>query len=629
MLEAAGFIRLSKLSERGGLPLRRLALRTHLPAVVGFALSLTVLCTIALTMTLWVEPRLHQLRQGSEAASQAHDAMLDQETGVRGYLATGAREFLEPYVAGKGRRTDANERMITALRGEEQLLAKALAAMKAQQSWQDRWAAPSVDTAMTRSRSDADERGTSDFDAHLREGKDLFDDYRTADAALQAAIDGAISASERSYWRLLMLSAVALGLIGLVSLLTLLRASSRLQRHVVAPVHDLTAAVDQIAHGNLDPHPIAPSVVDEVNALTEGVATMTGFLADRTAVARQREDALTRHGARLEHVLELSRGLSESLSLRYTSLRLLDAVRTLSGAEKADLWLRSRDRQELVHYDAEGQAGSTVALDPALELGNAVEVGIGAVGRAARYGRAIPLDESRASQDRVADASGIAIPLVVGSQVIGVLALRPPAGARLDLDLIDALMLQGASALQAAQLHGDVEEQSRKDSLTGLANRRQFDEDLAANVARAHAYGRPLALIMIDLDHFKRINDTYGHPRGDEVLQDIAGIIASQVRDVDVAYRYGGEELCVLMPEATVDDACGLAERLRARVEDCFPWASRSPVTLSAGVATLLPDSDGGALVGAADRALYAAKRNGRNRVERDQAAAPGQSVSV
>ncbi|MGZ4476752.1 MAG: GGDEF domain-containing protein, partial [Nocardioides sp.] len=123
---------------------------------------------------------------------------------------------------------------------------------------------------------------------------------------------------------------------------------------------------------------------------------------------------------------------------------------------------------------------------------------------------------------------------------------------------------------------------------------------------------------------FKQINDTYGHQRGDEVLQDVAGIVVRGIRSVDTAYRYGGEELCVLMPETGSDDACQIAERLRAQVEASFPWARRSPITLSAGVAELGHDAEGPALIGAADRALYAAKRNGRNRVECELDASSG-----
>ena len=605
---------MSKPPQDRGLPLRRLVVRTHLPAVVGIVLSLAVLGGVALTLTFSVEPRLSALRSAAAAARDAHDAMLDQETGVRGFLATGGEEFLQPYSAGKARRSEADAQMIAALAGEPALLDRVLAIVKVQEAWQDQWATPAV--AGTWTSGTGDGVGSADLAAHLHDGKVLFDAYRKVDAELQSSIAGEITATEGSYHDALLASVLALALIGLASLLALLRGTRRVQRQLVEPVLSVTDMVERVRGGDLSPRPVVPSAVDEVADLSDGVASMTAVLGDRIRVAADREVELIRHGERLEHVLELSRGLSESLSLRYTSLRLLDAVRALSGAEQADLWLRTRDRQELVRYDVSGSGAGSVAIDPDAADAGAIEVGIGAVGRAARYGRAIPLDERRDTQAPDAATSGIAIPLVVGSQVIGVLTLQPAAGDSLDLDLIDALILQGGSALQAAQLHGDVEEQSRRDSLTGLANRRQFDEDLASNVARAGRYGRPLALIMIDLDHFKQMNDTYGHPRGDEVLQDVAGIIGRAVRSVDTAYRYGGEELCILMPETTAGEAQEIAERVRAHVEVSFPWATRSPVTLSAGVAELPPGADGPALVGAADRALYAAKRNGRNRTE-------------
>ena len=181
--------------------------------------------------------------------------------------------------------------------------------------------------------------------------------------------------------------------------------------------------------------------------------------------------------------------------------------------------------------------------------------------------------------------------------------------------MIDGLLLQGASAIQAAQLHAEVEEISHRDALTGLANRRQFDADLATEVERAHRYERPLVLIMLDLDHFKRINDVYGHQRGDEVLQDVAAMLTTGLREIDTAYRYGGEELCVLMPECTAQAGAEAAERIRARVAESFGWATTTAVSISAGVAQLAPGVAPAALVGAADQALYAAKHQGRNQV--------------
>ncbi|MGZ4453356.1 MAG: diguanylate cyclase [Nocardioides sp.] len=611
---------------RRTLSLRSVVVRTYVPAVVGSVLSLVVLAVVALVLSVSVRPHLSQLRQAATAAGQAHDAMLDEETGVRGYLATGEKEFLQPYLSGQALRTAADGELVTAVGGQPGLLRDAVSVVQSQQAWQDQWATPSTDGSWNPLSRGGGAAGATSLAAHLTEGKALFDSYRAVDAHLQSALADEVASAEGSYQRALLAAVLALAVIGIVSLLGLVRGSRRLQRQVVAPVRDLTATVGQVARGDLSPRPGVPSIVDEVAALSHDVAGMTTALADRMKLAADREDALVRHGARLELVLELSRGLSESLSLRYTSLHLLSAVRRLAGAERSDLWLRSQDRDELVRYDVAGADDRTPAADSDADAGSAepIDVGIGAIGRAARYGRAISLDESRDSQAEDSGAGGVAIPLVVGSQVIGVLALTPPAGGTLDLELIDALIMQGASALQAAQLHSDVEEQSRRDSLTGLANRRQFDEDLSENVARAARYARQLSLVMIDLDHFKQINDTYGHQRGDEVLQDVAGIVVRGIRSVDTAYRYGGEELCVLMPETGSDDACQIAERLRAQVEASFPWARRSPITLSAGVAELGHDAEGPALIGAADRALYAAKRNGRNRVECELDASSG-----
>lgn len=600
--------------------LRLLVLRTQLPAVAGILASLLALVVVVLVLSFSVQPRLSHLRDAASAARDAHDAMLDEETGVRGYLATGEQEFLEPYKAGKTRRTAADARLVTNLAQEPTLMAKAIAMVNAQQSWQDGWATPSADGAW---KGPATTPTSEQLAAHLRAGKGFFDAYRRVDTAVQAGIAADVQSAEGTYRRALLAGAVLLALIGLASLAALVRGVIRLQREVVTPVLGLTRMVGRVAAGDLEPEPIAPAQVEEIGNLASGVESMTAVLGDRIRVAAEREDELVRRSERLERVLELSRGLAESLSLRYTTKRLLNAVEDLSGAEQADLWLRSRDRQDLVRYGVTGRGG-TVALDPDSVPVNAVEVGVGAIGRAAHYGRAIPLDERRDGRTPEAHASGTAIPLVVGSQVIGVLALSPARGESLDLDMIDGLILQGASALQAAQLHGDVAEQSRKDALTGLANRRQFDEDLAANVERSKRYGYQLALIMIDLDHFKQVNDLYGHPRGDEVLQDVAATIARSVRSVDTAYRYGGEELCILLPETSVDDACELADRVRRQVEGSFPWATESAVTLSAGVAALEQGGDGPRLVGAADRALYAAKRNGRNRVECDAPAPSG-----
>ncbi len=171
----------------------------------------------------------------------------------------------------------------------------------------------------------------------------------------------------------------------------------------------------------------------------------------------------------------------------------------------------------------------------------------------------------------------------------------------------------------------ELEQLARIDGLTGLANRRHFDDTLATEVARSRRYGRPLSLAMIDLDHFKPINDAYGHLLGDDVLRAVAAAIRSEARDADTTARFGGEELAVLLPECGPAAAREVAERIRRRIAELSVPGPDGPVrvTVSAGVATSRPDDDPATLAARADAALYAAKRAGRDRVVSAEEQAP------
>jgi diguanylate cyclase (GGDEF)-like protein len=158
-----------------------------------------------------------------------------------------------------------------------------------------------------------------------------------------------------------------------------------------------------------------------------------------------------------------------------------------------------------------------------------------------------------------------------------------------------------------------LEELSNTDGLTGLRNRRSLDETLAAEAARAVRYELPLSLILFDIDHFKKVNDEHGHQAGDRVLARVGEVIREGTRTTDLAARYGGEELAVLLPHTGPAPAAMLADRLRAAISCVtFPVAGLR-VTASAGVASLDASGCPTALVDAADRALYAAKHEGRN----------------
>jgi diguanylate cyclase (GGDEF)-like protein len=163
-----------------------------------------------------------------------------------------------------------------------------------------------------------------------------------------------------------------------------------------------------------------------------------------------------------------------------------------------------------------------------------------------------------------------------------------------------------------------VASQATTDSLTGLANRWTFDEELALEWRRAERVGDPLALILLDIDNFKTVNDTHGHQAGDEVLRKVGEVLAASVRQVDLAARYGGEEFAVVVPETDLDGAIDLAERLRQALESEeieLQNGTRLSVTASFGAAVKGDLPAGERLVAAADELLYEAKRAGKNRV--------------
>ena len=157
--------------------------------------------------------------------------------------------------------------------------------------------------------------------------------------------------------------------------------------------------------------------------------------------------------------------------------------------------------------------------------------------------------------------------------------------------------------------------QARTDDLTGLANRRALDEEMAQAFARARRTQRPFAIVMVDIDRFKFINDTHGHAVGDVTLAAFASRLAGALRLPDRAFRYGGEEFCLLLADTDLDGARTLAERVREQIMQPFEGTMRS-LTASLGVTAWQPDDSVDALLHRADRALYVAKGSGRNRVE-------------
>ncbi len=321
---------------------------------------------------------------------------------------------------------------------------------------------------------------------------------------------------------------------------------------------------------------------------------------------------------------EASRAFNQALNVREVAQTAIGAAKKVAQVDfaAAAVSLEEVNRMRLEAVEWEGHQdevrpwiGREIVADQAL------------VGAAIKAGVALPYGTSRAAQSVL--GPGIDLPLP-GVKVLPLVARQKGVGAlvvgsrRQDfLPLSKQSMLEVIASLAAvtlanAQLYEHNERLATTDGLTGLVNHRQFQLVLDQMLAQADRYGHKLSLLLTDIDHFKGVNDTYGHPVGDKVLKRVAAIISQTARaKIDVVARYGGEEFAVVLPETDRAGAVRLAERVRASVaaEQFYSQNGRFGATISLGVATFPDDAAvKSKLIDCADQALYAAKREGRNR---------------
>lgn len=215
--------------------------------------------------------------------------------------------------------------------------------------------------------------------------------------------------------------------------------------------------------------------------------------------------------------------------------------------------------------------------------------------------------------------SAMAIPMIYENKILGLLVMLSEEKDFLDAYQTNLLLIirnQASISIANARLHAEIEEMATTDGLTGLLNHRRFQEKLSDEIKRLKRSGEPIALLLTDIDYFKKVNDTYGHPVGDFVLKGVSGIIRDTIRDIDIPARYGGEEFAVILPGTDGVGAANTAERLRKAVEEkSFSADGKTlKVTISIGISTAPGDATGQEeLIDKADKALYHAKHNGRN----------------
>ena len=293
--------------------------------------------------------------------------------------------------------------------------------------------------------------------------------------------------------------------------------------------------------------------------------------------------------------------------------RLLDLLGQVIPYEHATVFLVDSGSQRL---SVVAQKGQVIDLIGGVEF----EYGEGFSSWVAKQQKPVLLTELHRGRrvNGVSVGSFLSVPLIVQGELIGVMNLSHPktkAFAEEHLRMLILVAGQSAAAIQRCLLYEQMSRLAITDELTELFNRRHFDDRMDMEIDRARRYGTCFSVAMIDVDHFKAINDTYGHTLGDKVLADVGKLLRRYGRASDLIARYGGDEFIVLMPMTDSDHACQAAERLRALIADhTFP--RRKKLTVSIGFASY-PD-DGTArqeILQQSDKALYEAKRSGRNRV--------------
>ncbi|HEX8157376.1 MAG TPA: diguanylate cyclase [Solirubrobacteraceae bacterium] len=324
-------------------------------------------------------------------------------------------------------------------------------------------------------------------------------------------------------------------------------------------------------------------------------------------MSRELEQRLAQLAQERVRVQDSMRRLGEAVASNLDRDTLLELVVSTAvdgvGADAGRACVRGVDSTTL---QERSRIGNINGLEPAVE--------------------SVEADAFRSGSPRevaIGDAYAIAHPLrgAVGNEaVVGVVSVgrsgRPFAPS--DRDLFSYLAGQAARSMENVQLHETAARESVTDDLTGLSNRRAFDDALTAEIERSKRFGTELGLVIIDLDNFKHVNDTYGHQQGDLVLREVARVLRESSREVDHPARYGGEELALVLPGTDLEGAYNLAERVRERIAELriprTDGAGAMSVTTSCGVAAVpTTAADGRALLAAADAALYEAKRKGKN----------------
>lgn len=517
-------------------------------------------------------------------ARTLHQETLHQVASLRGYVATGDRRFMSDYdvIVAKTRRAEA-----ALLRNIDRddtpgLTDAVVATLLTRSDWQD-WA----------EKAENKELPPGEATAFMLRGKALFDKYNAADTRSTAIILDQRADAVAAQGRTLLAVFIGFLMVLVGTAVVAFRRRRWVRSNVVVPVDQLLEHIEKLRSHDLSLRN-APSGVLELDAIGDALNALAAELEEAGAEAEAREKRLSNLAFRFETVVRVGREIAGSLSVRYVSSSVTNAAADLLGAPST-LWVRGEDHE----FRATSRSQDPHGVEPPVDL-----LAPPVVATAAADARPTTIGSTRA------------YPLVLAGMVVGVLETGVHGVDPDTEQVLDALLSTAAAALESATLHSSARELADMDGLTHLPNRRRFEADIDEEWQRCRRYGRPMSLVMVDLDHFKQLNDTHGHLFGDQVLRGAAEALAGVLRTGDTAYRYGGEEFAVIMRETGLENAHEAAERLRLAVSEVTIPEHGVLVTASAGVAERQASmAHHTELVAVADQALYEAKRGGRDRV--------------
>jgi diguanylate cyclase (GGDEF)-like protein len=347
--------------------------------------------------------------------------------------------------------------------------------------------------------------------------------------------------------------------------------------------------------------------------LDMGIAIDTYIHADRQAIRSKSEQ--------LEALNQVAIAISASLGLQEVLDRIMRSGIALSASKSACIAFYNEESQRFEEWHTQGLPEHFIK-NMSFRPGGMADETFTSGNHIVSNDR----QETRHQLSKLARDEGIlgfvCLPLISHTRRLGVLYLyRYDRDTFLpeEINLLSTFAHLAAGALENARLHAQTLSLATTDTLTSLLNRRVFDERLHGEMQRARRYGKSFSLLMLDIDHFKNVNDSYGHPAGDAVLKQLAAILKKQARDVDNVARYGGEEFVIIAPELNGSSAKLVGERIRKAVASTafvLPDGREIGVTVSIGIACYPHCADNAeTMVERADQTLYLAKREGRNRV--------------